>query len=243
MPWYYGIAEREHFIQNPLSERKVRRVGELMRLQPGCRVLDIACGRGGPAVVLAETFGCGVTGVERAPELAEAARERVDERQLSGLVKIVHADVRELAPEPGSFDAVMCLGATFIWDGLSGTCEALLPAVRPGGYLAVGEPFWRVCPLPAGVDSGREGHTDLVGTTERFQAAGVRLIGLVTSSAGDWDDYRSQEWRAVEEWLAENPAEPEAAEIEEQLEARRDRYLRFERDLLNWAVLVGWKSR
>jgi SAM-dependent methyltransferase len=240
--WFHGIAGRDHFIQNPTSAPKIRRVGELMRLHPGCRVLDIGCGRGGPAVVLAESFGCTVTGVERASDFAEAAREFVESRNLSALVQIVPADAREFAPGPGSFDAVLCLGATFIWGGLEGTCQALLPAVRPGGHIAVGEPFWRTRPLPADVESDREGYTHLVGTAERFQAAGVRLVGLVASSESDWDDYRSLQWRAVEEWLEENPDAPEATTIRTQHLARRDRYLRFERGLLDWALFVGWKD-
>ena len=38
------------------------------RLGPDCRVLDIACGKAGPAIVLASTFGCRIIGVERSPE-------------------------------------------------------------------------------------------------------------------------------------------------------------------------------
>jgi cyclopropane fatty-acyl-phospholipid synthase-like methyltransferase len=40
-------------------------------------VLDIASGRGGPAILLAETFGSRVHGVELAPEFHAVAIERV----------------------------------------------------------------------------------------------------------------------------------------------------------------------
>jgi hypothetical protein len=67
LPWFFAVAERDHLIQNPTSPEKIRRLGELLRLEPKSRVLDIASGRGGPAIILAESFGCHIVGVERPP--------------------------------------------------------------------------------------------------------------------------------------------------------------------------------
>jgi cyclopropane fatty-acyl-phospholipid synthase-like methyltransferase len=83
VPWYHLVAERDHEIQNPTSEEKIRLLGNLLRLHSATRVLDIACGRGGPAIVLASEFGCRITGVERTPEFAGAARERLAEANLA----------------------------------------------------------------------------------------------------------------------------------------------------------------
>ena len=52
MPWYPEVAERDHDIQDPTSPEKIRELGERMRLGPESRVLDVACGRAGPAIVL-----------------------------------------------------------------------------------------------------------------------------------------------------------------------------------------------
>ena len=133
MPWYYAIAERDHDIQNPTSPAKIRRIGEWLRLGPESHVLDMACGRGGPALLLASTFGCRITGVERASEFATVARQRVAEAGLSERVEIVEADGRDFALEPNTWDAALCLGATFVWEDLDGTLSALVPTVRPGG--------------------------------------------------------------------------------------------------------------
>ena len=75
MPWYFAVAERDHDIQNPTSAEKIRALGEQLRLAPDSQVLDVACGKAGPALILAREFGCHITGVERAPEFAAAARE------------------------------------------------------------------------------------------------------------------------------------------------------------------------
>jgi SAM-dependent methyltransferase len=211
-----------------------------MRFGPDSRVLDLACGKGGPALLLASTFGCHVLGVEQSDEFAAAARERAAAARLDHLIEIVEADARSFPLEQEAWNVVLCLGASFVWDGLSGTLAALTPAVRPGGYLAVGEPYWRRWPLPDGVDD--EGFVDLAATVERFTAGGLRLVGMIASSLDDWDRYESLHWRALEEWLASHPDDPDAPEIRERHERYRDEYLRSQRALLEWGLFVGWKA-
>jgi cyclopropane fatty-acyl-phospholipid synthase-like methyltransferase len=117
MPWWYAVAERDHDIQNPTSPEKIRLLGERLRLTAESHVLDIACGKGVPAVLLASAFGCQVTGVERAAEFAADARARVAEAGLRDRIEIIERDAAELELEAGRYDVAMCLGASFIWDG------------------------------------------------------------------------------------------------------------------------------
>jgi SAM-dependent methyltransferase len=238
MPWYPIVAERDHKIQNPTSAEKIRLLGELLRLSPETLVLDIACGRGGPALILAETFGCHITGVERAPEFATVARERIAAAGLADQVEVVESDAREFPLGSEAWDVALCLGATFVWDNLEGTLAALVPAVRTGGRLAVGEPYWRSKP-PAGVDD--MGYVSLAETVSRFEGHGLDTIGLICASQDDWDRYESLHWRAVEEWLSEHEGNPEAAELRRENEEHKQRYLTVGRDLLGWAMLVGRK--
>jgi cyclopropane fatty-acyl-phospholipid synthase-like methyltransferase len=55
--WPWEIVERDHELQNPTSPDKVRLLGDHLRLSPESSVLDIACGKGGPASTFATTFG------------------------------------------------------------------------------------------------------------------------------------------------------------------------------------------
>ena len=166
MDWPYEIAERDHDIQNPTSAEKVRLLGAYLRLGPTSRVLDIACGKAGPAVVLASSYGCKITGVELRAGFADEARARVAANGLESLVEIHTADAREYPLEPKAWDAALCLGAAFVWGHIGDAAAALLPAVKPGGFVAIGEPFWRQWPLPEGIDE--EGFVELASTTARF---------------------------------------------------------------------------
>jgi cyclopropane fatty-acyl-phospholipid synthase-like methyltransferase len=82
MDWY-EVAERDHEIQNPTSVAKIRLLGKYLRLNDESRVLDIACGKAGPAIVLASAFGCRVVGVELREAFANDARARRSRRPRS----------------------------------------------------------------------------------------------------------------------------------------------------------------
>jgi SAM-dependent methyltransferase len=147
MDWPYEIAERDHEIQNPTSAEKILLLGSYLRLTAESHVLDVACGKGGPAAILAAAYGCRITGVEIRPEFADAARERVVAAGLDGLVEIRTADGAgielelelELELEPDTLDAALCLGAAFVWGSIADAAAALRPAVRPGGFVAIGK--------------------------------------------------------------------------------------------------------
>ena len=237
MPWYHAIAERDHEIQNPTSPEKIRLLGQRLRLGPESQVLDVASGKCGPAAILAGEFGCRVTAIERAPEFVAAAREHVAAAGIGARIEIVEADASEVDLGRDRFDVVMCLGASFVWDGLLGTLAALSPAAREGGAVVVGEPYWRRLPLPEGVDDG--GYVSLAETADRFAAAGLTLEALIASSEDDWDRYETLHWPALEEWLAANPDDPDAPRIRELHDRYRTDYVRWQRDLLGWGIFVG----
>jgi SAM-dependent methyltransferase len=236
MPWYYAVAERDHDIQNPTSPEKIRQLGELLRLGPQSRVLDVACGKAGPALILSSTFGCSIVGVERAPEFVAAGRERIAAAGLEDRIEIVEGDAGAFPIEPESWDAALCLGASFVYHDLQGTLDALTPAVRSGGYVAIGEPFWNEWPLPPDLPDADEGFVPLRATVERFASGGLALTGLITSSVDEWDRYESLHWSALEEYLAEH----DDHEIRERHERNREAHFR-QRSLMGWAIFVGRK--
>jgi SAM-dependent methyltransferase len=233
--WYYAVAERDHDLQNPTSAEKIRQLGELLRLGPETRVLDVACGMGGPAMLLAATFGSRIVGVERSPDFVAWGRGRIEAAGLDDRIEIVEGDARAFPLEPETWDAALCLGATFVFDDLDGTLDALVPTVRQGGAVAVGEPYWREWPLPREVDD--MGHVPMRETIDRIERHGLALTGLIASSVDDWDRYESLRWRAVEEYLAEHDDQ----EIRARHEEGRDAYLRWQRELMGWAIFVARK--
>ena len=237
---YFTIAERDHDLQNPTSREKLLLLGERLRLGPDSRVLEVASGRGGPALLLATELGCRVHGIELRPAFHAAALERAALAGVSERVTFELADASE-AELGGDYDVALCLGASFVWGGLAGTLDALEPVVRPGGHVAVGEPFWRRLPLPEGYDARTDPFTTLEGTVAILESGDLRAVAVIASSEDDWDLYETLHWRAVEEWLAENAGDPDAPEIRALHERFKRAYLRYGRDYLGWAIFAGGK--
>jgi SAM-dependent methyltransferase len=238
--WRWEIVAHDHEIQNPTSAEKIRLLGEYVRLGPESRVLDIASGKAGPAIVLAETFGCRVVGVERLPAFADEAQARIAARGLDGLVEVHTGDAAEFPLEPEAWDVALCLGATFVWGTIEDAAARLVPTVKAGGFVAIGEPFWRTWPLPEFVEP--EDFVALDETVARFGRSGLALTGLIASSEDDWDHYESLHWRATEEWLAEHPEDPDAADMRAGNDAYRQNHISVRRPHMGWAILVGRKG-
>jgi hypothetical protein len=113
--------------------------------------------------------------------------------------------------------------------------------VRSGGYAVVGEPFWRRLPLPEDYEDRRDPWTTLEGTVVAFETSGLSVVSVIASSKDDWDRYETLHWRTVERWLASNEDDPDAAEIRTRHERWKRTYLRHGRELVGWAIFVGWK--
>jgi ubiquinone/menaquinone biosynthesis C-methylase UbiE len=70
------------------------------------KVLDVGCGIGGPARMLADEFNCTVTGIDMSHEFILAARQLSELVGLTPKTKFVQGDALELPFEDGSFDVV-----------------------------------------------------------------------------------------------------------------------------------------
>jgi SAM-dependent methyltransferase len=112
----------------------VEMILQVLGLQPGDRVLDLACGSGDHARRLARR-GLDVLGVDVAPSLIAHCRERAAEEGLT-TVRFEQGDMRELAYE-GEFEAVLLLSGSFGFfdepaneDVLARIARALTPGGR-----------------------------------------------------------------------------------------------------------------
>jgi SAM-dependent methyltransferase len=81
-----------------------------LQLTKGKRLLDIACGAGGPALFTARTTGCNVIGIDKNLQGIETARELAQEHGLENQVDFQVVDASKKLPfESGSFDAIICI--------------------------------------------------------------------------------------------------------------------------------------
>ena len=111
---------------------------EAAAVEPGFRVLDIACGAGEPSISIAALLkGTGqVVGVDMAAGPLEVARARARKRGLEN-VEYVQADVHALPFADGGFDRVTSrLGVMFFGEVAKALAE-MHRVLKPGGRVAL----------------------------------------------------------------------------------------------------------
>jgi ubiquinone/menaquinone biosynthesis C-methylase UbiE len=112
-------------------------LAERMELTPGCCVLDIGSGLGGPARTLAEVHGCRVTGIDLSPVFCETARHLSQWAGLNDKVDFVEGDATSLPFEAGTFDAAMSIHVAMNIEAKSAIYSNACRSLKPGRIFAV----------------------------------------------------------------------------------------------------------
>lgn len=244
---FYDITHRDHVVCNATSVEKLDEVISLLDLPPSPRVLDIACGKGEFLLRLAETFeggsgeGFDGVGIDISPFCIAQVREAAARRARAATLELLEMDGADYRPEPGSFDLASCLGASWIFEGHRGTLQALRRAVRPGGLVLVGEPFWLTEPDRAYLLWSGLRRTEFGSHAENVNAGVaeglVPLVALV-SNGDEWDRYETLQWRAAARFAEANPDDPDVPELLDRVERKRHEYLAWGRQTLGWALYL-----
>ena len=232
-----NISEKYLELINPTSPEKVLQVGQAIGLKEGDRVLDMGCGFGELLVLWAERFGIRGVGVEVRSYACDRAREKIEARGLADRLEIVCRGGADHPVPPNSYDAIICLGATFIWDGFRGTIRHLKPGLRPGGHLVIGEPYWRHSQVPPEMAEKEKIHHEHE-LWKMVQEEALTLKYLVRASETDWARYEAGDWLGLVDWLANHPDHPDRPAIREHFLREQEAYLRSGREYIGWAIYV-----
>jgi SAM-dependent methyltransferase len=238
---FHEIAETYHRILNPFTEDQLLLLGDICRLHPGIKQLDLACGKGEMLCRWAQKYGISGVGVDISSVFLDAAKKRAAELDVTKKLKFVQGDAGEYPQATHDYDVVSCIGASWIGNGLTGTLKLMTPPLKPDGLLLIGEPFW-IEPPPetayAAMDVKKEDFVSLDDTLDRFESAGMRLVEMVLASHYGWDRYEAPQWMAVDDFLRSNPDDPDAPALKEWISNNRRAYLKYGHRYLGWGVFV-----
>lgn len=123
----------------PTAEAFVDRLG----IQPGMKVLDVACGSGNLAIIAAKK-GADVTGIDIAENLIETAKKRAAEEGLN--INFEQGDAEDMPYADNSFDLVMTMFGAMFAPRPDVTAAELLRACKPGGRVAMAN--WTPAGMP-----------------------------------------------------------------------------------------------
>ena len=242
LPREFVIRERHHRIHNPFSEDKLAVLGRALRLRPGDRVLDLACGSGELLCTWARDHGTTGTGVDLSSDFVATAAARAEELGVADRVELVHGDAGGYVGEP-AYDVVSCLGASWIGGGVPGTLRLLEQSLRPGGIVLLGEPYWAQEPpddetIRACHAQSREDFDSLPGLVRELGDLGWDVVEMVLAAPDDWDRYAAAQWLTTRRWLDESPDDELAPQLRAELDTAPLEHVTYQREYLGWGVFA-----
>ena len=134
---HYGVFRQGDEELATATEELTRLMIEASRLDAGQELLDVGCGVGAPACLLAREIGVKVTGITTSPEGVRAARARANASGVERLVRFVERDGMDNGFPQASFDRVWSLESSHLMrdrDRLLSECARVL---CPNGRLAL----------------------------------------------------------------------------------------------------------
>lgn len=233
---YWAIAERDIEIQNPVTDRKLRLLDDYCDIRDGLKILDVGCGKAWVLRQWAERFEIDATGIDPNGHFIDFAIRHSRGR---GRVTYLQRPAAEFAAEPGSFDVVMCLGASFALGGLVETLDWMVAAAKVGGSIVLGEMTLKHRPFSPQDQILPHDALDTIGIIERH---GAEVSAMISASDADFERYVSHHRHAALTWARANPRHPDEADVLKRSRAEWDYYLKWIRPYLGWTIFVGRKT-
>jgi 2-polyprenyl-3-methyl-5-hydroxy-6-metoxy-1,4-benzoquinol methylase len=120
----------------------------LLELSPGKRLLDVACGSGGPALRIATKTGCSVVGIDMHEDAVSTANSLAAHDGLSDRAEFRVANAAEPLPFPDAFfDAITCIDAINHLPDRPRVLSDWARLLKPGGRLLFTDPITVTGPL------------------------------------------------------------------------------------------------
>ncbi|MBF0528879.1 MAG: methyltransferase domain-containing protein [Deltaproteobacteria bacterium] len=130
-------------VLNPIRLETARRLGPILDLRPGQRVLDLACGKAGVSLPLVYTYKVNLVGVDLMPDFIREAWSRAEHAGLLDKVQFILDDgASYVRNKPSIWEAVLIIGALpFLWADMDQGLTIAAGLVKPGGHLVIGLPY------------------------------------------------------------------------------------------------------
>ncbi|MGQ0840043.1 SAM-dependent methyltransferase [Actinokineospora sp.] len=137
--YFHGPDDDTPFPQ--AAERLTDHMIEKIEAKPGQRVLDLGCGRGKPAIRLADAVDVEIVGVSISQGDVDEANELARSSGLADRVAFQRANAMDLPFAAESFDAVWALESIFHMPDRLQVLRNVATVLKPGGRLVLTDVF------------------------------------------------------------------------------------------------------
>lgn len=239
---FSAIAHKNHSLYNPISESKLNKVMELLSLTSNDKVIDIGAGKGEFLLRISEKYSSHCVAIEQYSGFIEQLKENAKNRGIQNNVEVINQDanlaIKTLNQE---FNVGICIGSSHALGGYRNTIESLKNKVVKGGYIVLGELYWRKKPDEEYLEQfGVQEQEILYHAENIFTAEEYGLIPL-WSTVANKDDFDAYEWlyaKSIEDYCYENPEDPDCSAMLDRIRSWRKMYLKWGRETLGFGIYL-----
>lgn len=136
---------------HPGGAKLTRQLASASIISHKSNVLDLACGNGNSARVVAADFGATITGCDYSTLNLERATAASRTAGLAGKTQFVRASAEQLPFAPESFDVALCECSLCLFEDMDTTLQQLYSVLKPGGRIGISD-FFLNAPVPDSLD-------------------------------------------------------------------------------------------
>ncbi len=238
---YYHIAYRNHAIMNPLSDERFVLLARQCGLSSSSVVFDVGGGHGHASLLLCREWNCRIELVDISEQWVSEALRRFGAEGLAGKLagRCIDAAIHPVAA--GSVDLAICLGTAPVYGGFAEALGVLRKAVRKGGHIIIGEPSLDRSPPLRYREHLARMEWKILSSRDILRSIAqhdCELLWSLRSTEDEWDRYMSMQWHAIAVHAAAHPEDAKAQEFLEWSRDEQEVYLRYQRDVVEWNIML-----
>ena len=132
---------------HPGGSKLTRQLASTALVSPNSRVLDVACGIGNTARILAADYAASVTGCDLSSQNVQRATTASKEAGFAGRTAFVQSRAEQLAFDTQSFDVALCECSLCLLENPGNALSEVFRVLKPGGTIGVSD-FFLNAPVP-----------------------------------------------------------------------------------------------
>jgi ubiquinone/menaquinone biosynthesis C-methylase UbiE len=136
---------------HPGGTKLTQQLATATLVSPNSRVLDVACGSGTSARLVAANFGATVTGCDYSTINIQRAKQASHAVGLDHKTQFVIADAGQLPFAAESFDIALCECSLCLFEDMDTTLQGIHGVLKPGGRIGISD-FFLNEPVPDSLD-------------------------------------------------------------------------------------------
>jgi SAM-dependent methyltransferase len=136
---------------HPGGIKLTRQLASATLVSPNSSVLDVACGNGSSARVIAADFGANVTGCDYSAVNLERATITSHAARVDRQTQFVRGSADKLPFAPESFDACLCECSLCLFENMDTALQQIYRVLKPGGRIGISD-FFLNAPVPDSLD-------------------------------------------------------------------------------------------